>query len=470
MPYFKDAEEVYANLGRLFEDIIADDELRAALPGRRHRLPVPDAPARLAGHRQGARGRRAAGRVRHHRAAARDRPGHGRRHRRTASGWARSTSPWRWRAGRSARAGRWRRSSSSCRWSSPCRRATSAQLEAAGRADLARAPDRRPFPPRAAGVARGHEAPRPRHRSRRRRRRALGAARRRPRRRRGARRLARRQRVARGLLGLGLRRGDRRRRVGRRAARRRPARARRADARRRPARASRCSRCRTRWRPTRPTACSSSCATRTARATARTTSSARRERRFGVPVTEIAPLTRQAQRLLRVVARAPVQQAPRLAGVHEHRAGAAPRSTSPPRAGRAGGRRARRSPRRPASGIGTRAVAERVGEVAHRDLARAREVVGARLAAAEHAGAQRGRDVVVVDELEGHARVGEDADGAGQRGRAAPGSAIGPARLVDQRRRVGPGDDARPEDPRARSRRRLSASSRTSSTSALWAE
>ena len=28
MPYFKDAEELYANLGRLFEDIIADDELR----------------------------------------------------------------------------------------------------------------------------------------------------------------------------------------------------------------------------------------------------------------------------------------------------------------------------------------------------------------------------------------------------------------------------------------------------------
>ena len=28
MPYFKDAEEVYANLGRLFEDIIADEELR----------------------------------------------------------------------------------------------------------------------------------------------------------------------------------------------------------------------------------------------------------------------------------------------------------------------------------------------------------------------------------------------------------------------------------------------------------
>jgi hypothetical protein len=27
MPYFKDAEEVYAHLGRLFEDIIADEEL-----------------------------------------------------------------------------------------------------------------------------------------------------------------------------------------------------------------------------------------------------------------------------------------------------------------------------------------------------------------------------------------------------------------------------------------------------------
>jgi hypothetical protein len=29
MPYFKDAEEVYANLGKLFEDIIADDDLRS---------------------------------------------------------------------------------------------------------------------------------------------------------------------------------------------------------------------------------------------------------------------------------------------------------------------------------------------------------------------------------------------------------------------------------------------------------
>jgi hypothetical protein len=31
MPYFKDAEDVYSNLGRLFEDIIADDELSSRL-------------------------------------------------------------------------------------------------------------------------------------------------------------------------------------------------------------------------------------------------------------------------------------------------------------------------------------------------------------------------------------------------------------------------------------------------------
>ena len=31
MPYFKDAEELYANLGRLFEDIIADEDLRARI-------------------------------------------------------------------------------------------------------------------------------------------------------------------------------------------------------------------------------------------------------------------------------------------------------------------------------------------------------------------------------------------------------------------------------------------------------
>src|SRR4051794_78182 len=52
-----------------------------ALPGHRHGLPVPHAPARLAGDGQGARGGGAAGRVRDHRAAPRGRPGHGRRHR-----------------------------------------------------------------------------------------------------------------------------------------------------------------------------------------------------------------------------------------------------------------------------------------------------------------------------------------------------------------------------------------------------
>jgi hypothetical protein len=31
MPYFKDAEDVYAHLGRLFEDIIADEELASRL-------------------------------------------------------------------------------------------------------------------------------------------------------------------------------------------------------------------------------------------------------------------------------------------------------------------------------------------------------------------------------------------------------------------------------------------------------
>jgi hypothetical protein len=31
MPYFKDAEDVYRHLGRLFEDIIADEELAARL-------------------------------------------------------------------------------------------------------------------------------------------------------------------------------------------------------------------------------------------------------------------------------------------------------------------------------------------------------------------------------------------------------------------------------------------------------
>ena len=46
MPYFKDAEEVYANLGRLFEDIVADDDLRARFQGTdtvfQYRMRRPD--------------------------------------------------------------------------------------------------------------------------------------------------------------------------------------------------------------------------------------------------------------------------------------------------------------------------------------------------------------------------------------------------------------------------------------------
>jgi putative sterol carrier protein len=46
MPYFKDAEEVYANLGRLFEDVVADDELRARFQGTdtvfQYRMRRPD--------------------------------------------------------------------------------------------------------------------------------------------------------------------------------------------------------------------------------------------------------------------------------------------------------------------------------------------------------------------------------------------------------------------------------------------
>src|SRR5919198_1798803 len=46
MPYFKDAEDVYAHLGRLFEDIIADDELGPRLRGTdtvvQYRMRRPD--------------------------------------------------------------------------------------------------------------------------------------------------------------------------------------------------------------------------------------------------------------------------------------------------------------------------------------------------------------------------------------------------------------------------------------------
>ena len=98
-------------------------------------------------------------------------------------------------------------------------------------------------------------------------------------------------------------------------------------------------------------------------------------------------------------------------------------------------------------------IADGGGEVAHRDLARGREVVGAGLAAPDDAGAQRGGDIVVMDELEGDARVREDADGAGQRGQRT-GQAIGPARLGDRARARRGRRRCRDGRPTPRSRRR----------------
>ncbi len=105
------------------------------------------------------------------------------------------------------------------------------------------------------------------------------------------------------VLDVRQRRGDRRRRVDRPSAPRPQLRAKAACGRgRRPARASRCSLCRTRWRPSTPTASSSSCATRPPRATARTAVIGEAERRFGVPVTEVisgvAPRTPPRSRFL----------------------------------------------------------------------------------------------------------------------------------------------------------------------------
>jgi hypothetical protein len=46
MPYFKDAEDVYAHLGRLFEDIVGDDELGPRFQGAdtvvQYRMRRPD--------------------------------------------------------------------------------------------------------------------------------------------------------------------------------------------------------------------------------------------------------------------------------------------------------------------------------------------------------------------------------------------------------------------------------------------
>ena len=131
----------------------------------------------------------------------------------------------------------------------------------------------RPFRGRRPGVVPGREAPRPCHRARGRRPRPLGAPRRRPRGRGGARRLARRQRIGGGVLGLRRRRGDRRRRVGRRAHGR--ALRERGTSPRTTGESEPLVALQDALATFRPTASSSSCAARTPRATARTTSSAR---------------------------------------------------------------------------------------------------------------------------------------------------------------------------------------------------
>ena len=64
MPYFKDADEVYAYIGKLFEDLAEDDELAPEVPEGEHDRPVPVPRARVADHGQADRGRGRPGRLR----------------------------------------------------------------------------------------------------------------------------------------------------------------------------------------------------------------------------------------------------------------------------------------------------------------------------------------------------------------------------------------------------------------------
>ncbi len=160
---------------------------------------------------------------------------------------------------------------------------------------------------------------------------------------------------------------------------------------------------------------------------------------------------RLAQGLAGVVVRHPVQLAAGAGGVHQQR----PAQRLDPgrlvgqeghQGDRLGGGADRELRRR--HGV----PAELVGEVGDRQLARAGEVVDAGFAVAEHGGGERRGDVVLVDELEGDAGVGQD---RAQLGHAAerPAQRAGDAAAerqqrdqVEQQGRVGPGDDAGAED------------------------
>ncbi len=98
-----------------------------------------------------------------------------------------------------------------------------------------------------------------------------------------------------------------------------------------------------------------------------------------------------------------------------------------------------------------RVPAELLGELLDRQLPGAGKVVDAGCSAAERGGAHRACDVVVVHQLEGHARIGqhglEDRDSLEQ-AQDGPGQSLGDLRVgqaVDQQRRLRAGHDTRAE-------------------------
>ena len=161
---------------------------------------------------------------------------------------------------------------------------------------------------------------------------------------------------------------------------------------------------------------------------------------------------RLAQGVAGVMVRHPVQPAASLRGVHQHRSaeGLDPGGLVGQPVGDQGERlgcSADCDPRR-----GHRVPAQLVGKLGDRQPAGAGEVVGARLADADHRGGERRGDVVLVDQLEGDARVGQNRP-QGRRLAERPAQRAGDLlaerdqrNQVEQKGRVGAGDDAGAED------------------------
>ena len=81
MAYFKDDQEVYAYIGKLFEDLAVDPELAPKFRKADTIVPVPVPESRVADHRASSKAEGEPGRPRSDRHGARGRHEHGGRHR-----------------------------------------------------------------------------------------------------------------------------------------------------------------------------------------------------------------------------------------------------------------------------------------------------------------------------------------------------------------------------------------------------